>query len=146
MSVYCIYDAEGRIIQSNKVFDPPRNYEATIRDFGQKFIKQDRPHLVPAEKFFVANEELVRMPAMRISVSKWRIKAGGQDTVVLTGCPASADYAVDHSLPGIGIVTPYSGKLLDGELEIGMDIPCLFTIRIERFPYRAFSVQIEAAE
>lgn len=146
MTTYCIYDAEGRIVQSNKVFDPPANYETTIRDFKQNFIKLDQPHLVPAEKFYVANNGLVRMPRMRIAVSKRRIKAGGRDTVVVTGCPNDADYAVDHSLPGIGIVTPYSGKLPDGELEIGMDIPCLFTIRIERFPYRAFSVQIEAAE
>lgn len=146
MSVYCIYDDEGRIVQSNKVYDPPKNYENTIRDFGQKFIKLDQPNIVPSERFFVGKDALVRMPHMRAKVSKRRIKAGGQDTVVVTGCPKGAKYAVDHALPGVGTVTPYAGSLPSGELEVGMDVPCVFTIRIEKFPYRAFSVQIESAE
>lgn len=146
MSSFCIYDGEGRIIQSNKVFDPPKDYEKSIRDFGQKFIKLDQPHLVPADRFFVANEGLVRMPLMRIRVSKYRIKAGGIDTVVLKGCPSGAKYAVDQSVQGVGVVTPYSGTLPSGELEVGQQVPCFFSIRIEKFPYRAFSVQIEASE
>ncbi|MES2030830.1 MAG: hypothetical protein V4477_16745 [Pseudomonadota bacterium] len=144
MTVYCIYDASGRIIQTNKVYDPPENYEASIRDLGHKFVKQDRSSLVSMDHFYIGNEEVIERPMMPIIVSKQAIKAGGADTVVLTGAPRDAAYSFDVNIPGIGVQNVQSGELPDGELEIGMDMPCLFTIRVSQWPYQDFAQEIEA--
>jgi hypothetical protein len=144
VTVFCIYDASGRIIQTNKVYDPPENYEASIRDLGHKFVKQDRSSLVSMDHFYVGRRKLRERPLMPITVSKSVIKAGGTDTVVLTGAPKNADYSFDVNVPGIGAQNVQSGKLPDGELEIGMDMPCLFTVRISQWPMQDFVQEIEA--
>ena len=144
MTVFCIYDASGRIIQTNKVYDPPKNYEASIRDLGHKFVKMDRSTLVSMDHFYVGRRKVRERPVMPIDVSKKVIKAGGRDTVVLTGAPKKAEYSFDVNIPGIGVQNVQSGKLPDGELEIGMDMPCLFTVRISYWPYQDFAQEIEA--
>ncbi len=144
MTVYCIYDAGGRIVQTNKVYDPPKGYDSSIRDLGYKFVKRDQSTLVSMDHFYVGRRKLRARPVMPIAVSKLVIKAGGADTVVLTGAPKNADYSFDVNIPGIGVKNVRSGKLPDGELEIGMDMPCLFTVRISQWPMQEFVQEIEA--
>lgn len=144
MTAFCIYDASGRIIQTSKVYDPPENYESSIRDMGHKFVKVDQSSLVSMDHFYVGRRRLRERPVMPIDVSRKVIKAGGKDTVVLTGAPKKADYSFDVNVPGIGVQNIQSGILPDGELEIGMDMPCLFTIRITHWPYQDFTQEIEA--
>jgi hypothetical protein len=144
VTVYCIYDASGRIIQTNKVYDPPADYESSIGDLGHKFVKQDRSTLVSMDHFYVGRRKLRERPIMPITVSKNVIKAGGVDSVVMTGAPKNADYSFDVKIPGVGVQNVQSGKLPDGELEIGMDMPCLFTVRISQWPMQDFVQEIEA--
>jgi hypothetical protein len=144
VTVYCIYDASGRIVQTNKVYDPPADYEASISDLGHKFVKQERSALVSMDHFYVSKDEISERPAMPIVISKKVIKAGGIDTVVLTDAPPNSDYSFDVNIPGIGVQNVRSGKLPDGELEIGMDMPCLFTVRISQWPFQDFEQKIEA--
>lgn len=143
--LFYVHDELGRIIQASKVFDTPKGYTKQLRSGGHRFVQGVGSQLVHPEEWHVVRKVLAERPTMDVSVSKLFIKAGGTDTVVLRGAPKDVRYRVEHNLPGIGVVTPYEGTLPDGELEIGMDMPCIFTVKLgDLFPYRDFSVTIEA--
>lgn len=143
--LFVVPNEEGRIIQANQVFDAPKqNYIDQMEAMENGYVTVEAPGLISPEKFWCPDGALAARDLMPVTVSKVAIKAGGVDTVLITGAPKGADYRITANIPGVGIVTPYSGKLPGTELETGMETPCLFTIHLTKFPFRDFSVVIEA--
>lgn len=146
MTVFLVHDGDGKILQANKLFDKPTKQYLEQMEAGENsYIKLNRETLVQPDAFYVHNSRLRRMQIMATRVSKNVIKAGGADTVVITGAPPECEYRVDVNIPGVGTVTTHAGTLPDGEIEMGMDMPCLFTIHLTKFPFKEFAVQIEAS-
>lgn len=146
MTVFLVHDGDGKILQANKLFDAPtKQYVDQMEANEHSYIALNRETLVQPDAFYVHNKRLRRMQVMAARVSKKIIKAGGTDTVVITGAPAECEYRVDVNIPGVGTVTTHAGILSDGEIEMGMDVPCLFTIHLTKFPLKPFAVQIEAS-
>jgi hypothetical protein len=145
MSLFLVHNEDGKIIQANKLYDTPTaEYIDQMKNIGSPYIAVDRESLVRPDSWWVNNQQLCEMETMIIAVSKTAIKAGGADTVVLTGAPAGCEYRIEANVPGVGTVIPYAGTLPDGELEVGMDVPCFFTIYFSKWPLKEFSVVIEA--
>lgn len=135
---YAIHNEDGRITQANKVFDPS-GYDHLLNDLGLSYAKRDCGHILPPDLWFVVNSQLRERPIMPVTVSATAIRAGGNDAVVLRGCPRGCRYQVST-----GGVTPWAGTLDGEELEIAMDVPCLFRITLDLWPFRTFAVDIEA--
>jgi hypothetical protein len=144
--LFLVPDGDGRIIQANKVYDAPKqDYIDQMEAMEHGYVAIEAPGLISPEKYWCPGpKNLAERSLMTVAVSKNTIKAGGVDVVVITGAPAECDFRVEVNIPGVGAVTTHAGKLPEGELEIGMDMPCLFTIYLIKFPFRDFSVVIEA--
>lgn len=145
MTVFLVHDGDGKILQAHKQFDKPNKQYIDQMEAGEhSYIKVKRETLVQPDAFYVHKKRLRRMQEMSVQVSKTVIKAGGTDKTLLLGAPKDCSYRVETNIPGVGVVVPWSGTLPDGELEIGMDMPCLFTIHLTKFPLKDFAMQIEA--
>lgn len=146
MTVFLVHDDAGKIVQGNKLFDAPtKQYIDQMEASDRGYISLNRETLVQPDAYWIYKKRLRRMQEMTVQVSKTIIKAGGTDSVIITGAPADCEYRVDVNIPGVGTVTTHSGTLPDGEIEMGMDMPCLFTIHLKKFPLKDFAVQIEAS-
>lgn len=80
-----------------------------------------------------------RRPYMTIHLDKNVIKAGGNDTAVLTGAPKGVGFVVE----ALGEVI-FDGDLPDGEIEIGIPTPVTYTITLRKWPWRDVRVNIQA--
>ena len=143
--LYALHDDDGQIHQANKLYEGRkghRKYRGMLRNLGHRFVVADAPGLLPPELWYVdvKGQELCKRPPMAIDVSKTRIKCGTKDSALLTNCPARARFTIHTS--GVEI---HAGELDATELELFIPVPCVYRVRIECFPYKAFSVDIEAA-
>jgi hypothetical protein len=136
---YAVYEPDGRIIQGIKVYDQP-NYAELLTEHGYKFVSRNSPGILSPDLFFVSGGELTERPPMPIKVSKTRVKAGGRDSAVLTGIPDGARFDVSTSN-----VSVHSGPLDGTELELFIPVPCIYRVRLDRWPFQTFTVEIEAA-
>lgn len=144
---YAVYDAEGRITQAQKIYAGPdhqKSIEDRMHDLGHKFVKQQRPGILPPELYMASTRPgsivpLHGRPVMRVSVSSTQIKAGGTDAAVLTGIPKDAQCTVH----GAGEVL-WSVPIPDGELELNIPVPVVYRVVITKWPYQDFKVDIEA--
>lgn len=149
MTAYAVYDAEGRIIQSNKVFDPDVNYDRRYQELGHKFVRNPKQGtLFSMETTWVDPKRCFprNRPLMPITFTKERIEAGGNDSVVFHNIPMNARLQVFHSIPGVGTINPHDLIMptKDREFEYGVDVPCLFTVKFTKWPYQDWSQQFEA--
>lgn len=139
--LYALYTPDGKIHQANKVYDPSPGYDKLLNDEGYKFVKADAPGLLPPEQWYVdvKAEELCERPVMSIEISKTVIKAGDDDSALLTGIPKGAKFEV-----ATGGSLVWSG-VMDGaeELEVSMPVPCKFVVVINLWPFRSFNAEIE---
>lgn len=137
--LFLIPDGEGRITQANKVYDP-QGYDKRLDDAGVKYVKVDHPGVLSSDEWMVSDGVVpTKRPTMRVSVSKTTIKAGDNDTAILTGAPKDVAFSV--SVSGSSV---WSGTLPDGELELSVPTPGLYHVSFNKWPYRDFSVTIEA--
>lgn len=143
--LFLVPNEVGKIIQANKVYDVPTDdYLGQMETMQHGYVALDNPGLISPDKWWVRDMNLTERPLMQLTVSKQSIKAGGNDTVVVTGAPKGCKFSMEVNIPGVGITIPHAGVLDDGELEVSMDMPCLFTLKFELWPHRDTSVVIEA--
>ena len=140
--LFAVHNEDGQIIQANKVYDP-EGYDKLLDDSGLKYVAVQSEGILSPENWFVnvSAKELTERPTMPIEVNKTRIKAGGDDSALLTGIPANAQvviYAVGAELHRLA-------KLDATELEIAIPVPCAYTVAIDLWPYKTFRIDIEAA-
>jgi hypothetical protein len=138
--LYVIHDGEGRIRQASKVYADPAGYDERLRDLGYTFIKAaTATSLPPPEHWHVRNGKVRERPRMFIVVDKTIIKADGQDAAVLRGCPIQGTFSV---MTG-GLVID-SGTIDDAVLEVPSLVPCRMTVILDRWPFKPFTVDVEA--
>lgn len=136
--MYAVYDETGRITQANQVYDPNPKLEPIMRDLGQVWVKADRS-LVSPDEWFVVREQLRERPSMSVLQSKRTIKAGGNDSAVLTGIPRGARCVVSSSAHAL-----YNVVMDDDELEVLIPVPCIYTIKFTLWPFRDAVFEVEA--
>jgi hypothetical protein len=140
---YAIYDAEGRIIQGNKVFwngeEELTKHELNLNDMEQKFVKKDALHVLSPDHYFVKRKRLKERPNLFVTVSANTIKAGGTESAVLRGIPKGARYFITTG--GIEVA---QGVMEDTEIEIFIPVPCIYRVTLDMWPYQTFRTDIEA--
>jgi hypothetical protein len=142
--LYAIYKPDGSIIQATKAWnaaDATDEFEDGLRALGQKFIKKESAYVLSPDVYYVdvKAEELVARPVMPIEVSKLHIRAGGDDSVLISGIPAAARYRI--AADG----TEYASGQLDAdgtEIELSVPIACTCTVTLEKWPYRTFITSV----
>lgn len=150
MTAYAVYDAQGQIVQSNKVFDPDVNYDRRYHELELKFVKNHQAHPFSSETSWVDVKRCFprNRPLMQITVSKERIEAGGADSVVFYNIPMNARVQVFQNIPGVAEINPHDLIMptKDREFEYAVDMPCLFTVKFSKWPYQDWSQQFEAMQ
>lgn len=150
MTAFAVYDPEGRVVQSNKVFDPDVNYDKRYHELGLKFVKNNQSQPFSMETDWIDPKRFYprNRPIMPITATKERIEAGGNDSVVFHNIPMNARLQVFHNIPGVGEINPHDLIMpaKDREFEYGVVTPCLFTIKFSKWPYRDWSQTFEAVQ
>lgn len=107
-----------------------------LREMGRPFVQiQERPDFNMVTQGYVEGGEIKRRPVLDIQVSDTVIQADGEDEAVLSGLPDPCDVWID------GVKHEVTG----GELRISSPMPATYRIAIERWPYMAWAVAIEAS-
>lgn len=134
--LFAIHDEEGRITQSNKVFDPA-GYDDLLREHGHQFAAVEANSILSPDDWFVKAGSLAERPAMKVALRKSVVKAG--DVVRFSNIPTGSRALI------IGAGTVLANEVVIGHtLEFPMPVPCSYTVTFSRFPYRDFTVQVEA--
>lgn len=138
--LYVVHD-QGRISQVNKVYEGGDlgEYEARMRAAGMSFIRRDLRGLIDAEAFHVSRDGrlLTRRP-MLVKASAERIRAGGNEQIVLRGLPSQARVVL-HA----GAFAMLDEVVKGGAVALAPDTPGVFSVRIEAFPFLPWSGQFE---
>lgn len=145
MTLYAIYNPDGSIHQANKVYDSKGlKYDDQLNDVGYKFVKAESAGLLPPDEWFVdvAAKELCARPTMHtVEVNKTTILCGDKDSCLITGIPKNASARVAMR-DGTEV---YPSFVLDAEqLEISIPVPCVYRVYLDLWPYKTFTVEIEA--
>lgn len=136
--LFLLSNEEGRIVQANKVYDP-EGYDRRLDESGVKYVKVDLPGVLSPDEWMVSDGAPTERPMMEIAINKVAIKAGDSDAAVLTGAPKDVAFSV--SVQGSEV---WSGTLPDGELELSVPTPGIYSVALKKWPYRDFTVTIEA--
>jgi hypothetical protein len=142
MTLYLIYDGDGRIHQANKYFVADKELKALDRllgDLDQTYVKVNRAKRLPSpDHWWVSSGRHKRRPLMKAAALATTIKAGTD--AVITSIPNGA--AIDIQAAGSTI---YSLAALDGdELEFSIPVVCTYRVVIRLWPYQDCAIDIEA--
>lgn len=134
--LFAVHDEEGRITQSNKVFDPA-GYDELLLDHGLSFATAETNVVLSPDDWFVKSGSLSERPAMKIALRKSTIKVG--DAIRFSNIPTGSRVLI----VGAGIVLA-NEAVIGHTLEFPMPVPCVYTVTFSRFPYRDCTLQVEA--
>lgn len=149
--LYALYNPDGRIHQANKVYDHAgdaergkKSYDDLLNGVGHKFVKVNAPGLLPPDHWFVdvAAQEVLERPVMgTVEVNKTRIQCGDKDSCLITGIPKQARARITMR-DGTEV---YPAFVLDAEqLEISIPVPCVYRVFLDLWPYKTFTIEVEA--
>lgn len=131
-------EEDGRVDQSNKVFDP-YGYSDLLSDRGLNFIALDNEGYLPPDKIRIVNRQVVKRPEMHIQVSKSIIKAG-KESAIFRNVPKNAKVTI--AVSGLGVIS--QDVLPDTAFDLPIPVPCTYKVRIELWPWIPFEIDIEA--
>lgn len=139
-NVYSVHDEDGRITQSNKVFDDEQGaYGRLLAEREWTFLQHGgRSHADIAGQY-VWHGELCNRPVMRIAVDKASIKAGGVDVARVRGVPRGAQVTVYHDRYELG-----SGIKDAAPVDIAAQTPGRLRVLVRKWPYQDWIGEVEA--
>lgn len=138
MTLFNIYDEDGRITQTNKVYDPT-GYANRLREVGHNFVESDHAGPIDLNIWSVTNGALTERPTMDVSANKTEIKAGGTDVAAFSGLPVNSRVTLRTGNMQIG------SQIVPGTaFELPISVPCVYDVLIEKWPFRPFSCSIRA--
>ena len=140
MATFSIHDDDGRITQSNTVYDH-KGYDKILQDHGYKQfvqVKENTPH--NHDHHFVIGGQVSNRPPMPITLSKTTVKAGGADHAVITGIIPGSKLTIIT-----GGIKLFNEAITDAQIEINIPVPCIYQLIFEKWPYKDFSCQITGA-
>jgi len=142
-NVWTVFDPDGRISMSNKVFDDPDGrYGKVLAEREMNFVNHGgRSHANPG-KHFVWKGRVEEMPKMPISINKVRIAVGENDAAKITGIPKGAEIVVTaHGYPDVLWHTVEE----TGAAELSVPAPGAYLVTITRMPFRQWRCIVSAA-
>lgn len=139
MTVFNLYDDEGKLTQSNKLYDPT-GYADRLNELSLKHVPSNHARPLQLDRWHVKNGELTQRGVMPIVISRTVIKAGDRDFAVLSGVPKGA------------MITITCGRFMimnrqsvpPGQIEISIPVPCTYHVTVECMPFRPFVATITA--
>jgi len=139
MTVFAIYEPTGQITQANKVYDP-KGYDKLLDEQGHAFLALQSNTLPSFEQWYVdvGARELAARPSMSVEISKSAVKAGADDTAVISGIPKQAKVTIVAAGAVLHTLDPIDA------LEIAIPVPCVYSITISLWPYRDCQLTVEA--
>jgi hypothetical protein len=139
MTLFAVHDATGQLTQANKVYDP-EGYDKLLDDAGLSYVAVDTNTLPTFKDWYVSGKELTERPDLPIQVNKTVVKAGSDDSALITAIPTDASVQVIAA----GSVLHSFTKLDADQLEISIPVPCSYTVIINLWPYKTWQTTIEA--
>ncbi|MEY9358940.1 hypothetical protein ABH994_001661 [Bradyrhizobium yuanmingense] len=141
MTVFAIYEPTGQITQANKVYDP-FGYDELLDDQGHAYLALQSNTLPSFDHWYVdvGAKELATRPAMPVEISKSAVKAGADDTALITGIPNNAKVTIVAAGAVLHSLDPIDAS----ELEIAIPVPCVYSITISLWPYKDCKLTVEA--
>lgn len=137
MTLFVVHEADGQISQANKVYSP-EGYHELLEDRGLSYVAVPDRGLIRPGHFYVDKGELLDRPDLTTIIDKRKIKAGGDDSALITGIPRKAKI-------GVWAVGQLLHEVTDtDQLEISIPVPCTYTVKIDLWPYKTWSTDIEA--
>lgn len=144
-NVYSSHDDSGIIGQSVKVFDDENGaYGKILHSREMKFVNHAGRSFADPNHHFVNNGKIANRPVMPINVINARVRAV-KDHVKIKGVPKAVRITISASIGGIQHT--FFDTQIDGpSLEFPVPAPGLYTVAINKHPYREWSQQIEVTE
>lgn len=127
-------DEEGRITQANKVYSHTEKYEENLKAHDIDYVKLEHHSLISTDKWMVNKDKnfdglVRRRPMMPVSYDKLVIKAGGVDSAIIR-TPKKVACNIRGAQSEI-----WDFMLDDGELELAIPLPMIYTVRLQKWPY-----------
>lgn len=140
MTVFTAHDPDGRVTQSNKLFDPT-GYADMLRERQMTFVEHDGPGPINLEAHWVRNGELTAREAMPVTVSATSIKAGGKEVAIFSGVPRGARVTIST-----GGLPPIWNGIADGKpFDLPIPVPCIYVVTVDLWPFRTWSTEVTAS-
>lgn len=136
-NVYAEHDEDGRILQSNQVFNNDK-YADCLREHERKFI-QHRGKYQNLHSHFVWNGNLSERPTLRLKLSAKKVKPGSGFKIA--GIPAGANVNVKTS-DGYEL---FNGVAPAKNLDFPTPVPAVYEVNIDKWPYRGWSASVEVS-
>lgn len=147
MTLYIIPNEDGSIQQANKVWATDlMDYDKLLEDRGLRFVREDgAPDLAHPDHFMIdmKNWKRIERPVMPVAINATTIKAGTNESAVITGIPTGAKYIVAGAGAVIAPQPAEDGKIDDGQLEILIPVPMTYSVTLTLWPYKLFTVDIK---
>lgn len=137
MTLFAVYDDEGRISQASKVYNP-EGYSDLLHEHDLKHVAVRTSRLISPDVWHVRNDRVKIRDKMPITVSKTTVKAGDNDEVVFTGIPKGAQFKA-----ATGGFVFQEETIPATELEYSIPVPCICRVSFELWPYQTFTVDLE---
>lgn len=136
-----MYDEEGRILQSNKVFDD-EGYDKVLNDLGWKFVQENSPHHAQIGEDYIRKGCREKCPPMLTRVNKTSFRVGEADAVKFRGIPKGARITVTPR----GVFQPlWDAVLPDGWADLSVPAPGAYLISITKHPFREWQCVVSAS-
>jgi hypothetical protein len=139
MTLFAVHDATGQLTQANKVYDP-EGYDKLLDDAGLSYLAIDTNTLPSFKDWYVRGKQLTERPEMPIQVNKTFVKAGSDDSALITAIPTAASVQVMAA----GSILHSFAKLDADQIEISIPVPCSYTVIVNLWPYKTWQTTIEA--
>jgi len=141
MTAFHMYDEEGRITQSNKVYDS-EGYDKVLHDLGWKFVQENNPHHATIGRDFIHKGRREQCPKMRVSIDKTSFRVGEGDAVKIRGVPNGARITVTPR----GMLQPiWDATLSAGWADLSVPAPGAYLISITKHPFREWQCVVSAS-
>jgi hypothetical protein len=140
MTAFHIHDEEGRITQSNKVYDA-EGYDKVLHEHGMTFVQENSPHHASIDREFIHKGRREACPKMPVRVNKTALRVGEGDAVKIRGIPKDARITVTAR----GVPQPlWDAPLPDGWADLSVPAPGAYLVSITKHPYREWRQVVSA--
>ena len=139
-SIWTVFDEDGRISMSNKVFDDPEgNYGRVLAERGMKFVNHGGGRHANLDCHYVWRGELSERPAMKAAIDRTQIGIGEKDGARITGIPKGANLTIMA-----GGLEFFSETVSARQIDLSAPVPGVYTVILHKWPYRDFRAELVA--
>lgn len=138
-NVYSLYHEDGRIHQSNKVFDDEGEYADLLRERELTFIRHGGGSHANPNIHWVYKGDICEMPRMPVTIDRTSIGVGEANGTTLKNVPIDAQLSIFA-----GETMFFSEKTSGSTIEISAPVPGVYTISITKYPFRRWQTRVIA--